>query len=53
MPAIGGIFLVLYFCFVIAVGIFTLVMFYKFVTAHERIASALERAAQSLERERK
>ena len=53
MPALGGVFLILYFCVVIGIGIFVLVLLSRFVSAHERIASALERAAQNLQRENK
>ena len=44
---LGGLFLVIYFCIVIGVGIFVLVLLNRFVGAHERIASALERIAQN------
>jgi SNF family Na+-dependent transporter len=47
MPAIGGVFLILYFCFVIGIGIYLLVLLSRFVGSHERIASALERIAQN------
>lgn len=46
MPAVGGILLVLYFCFIVGIAIFILVLLSRFVGAHERIASALERIAQ-------
>ena len=49
--AVGGLLLILYLCFVFGVGLFTLVMLWRFVTAHERIASALDRAARALERD--
>jgi hypothetical protein len=51
MPAVGGVLLVLYFCFIIGIAIFVLVLLSRFVGAHERIASALERIAQNPPRE--
>ena len=53
MPNLSSVFLLLYFCAIIGVGIYVLVLLGRFVNAHERMASAVERAAQSLERERK
>jgi hypothetical protein len=47
---VGGLLVLLYLCFLFGVGLFTLVMLWRFVTAHERIASALDRAARALER---
>jgi hypothetical protein len=53
MPNLSTLFLVLYFCVVVGVGIYVLLLLGRFVSAHERIASAMERAAQGLDRERK
>jgi hypothetical protein len=48
MPAaLGGLFLVVYLCFVVGISIYLLVLLTKFVGSHERIASALERIAQN------
>jgi SNF family Na+-dependent transporter len=51
MSGVGGTFLILYFCFLIGIAIFLLVLISRFVGAHERIASALERIAQNPPRE--
>jgi hypothetical protein len=51
MANLGSIFLVLYFCLIVGVGIYVLVLLGRFVSAHERIASALERTAQNSQRE--
>jgi hypothetical protein len=51
MPAIGGIFIFVYFAFIIAVSIYLLVLASRFVGSHERIASALERIAANQRRD--
>jgi len=42
MPTGTGIFLLLYICFVIGVAVFVLILLSRFVSAHERIATALD-----------
>ena len=39
------LYVILYACFVLGVTLFLLVLINRFVSAHERIASALEKAA--------
>jgi len=51
MPIVGGFFVVLYICFWIGIGIYILTLMSRFVRAHERIASALERSAHHQQRE--
>ena len=46
-----SIFLVLYVCAIVGVGIYVLTILSRFVQAHERIAGALERTAQNSRRE--
>lgn len=45
------LFFVLYICVVIGVAIFILVMIYRLVRAHERMAGALEKLALGPSRE--
>jgi hypothetical protein len=49
MPTL--LFMILYGCTVIGVSIYLLMLASRFVGAHERIAGALERMAQSQRRE--
>lgn len=41
----GGVFVVMYITFVICITIYLLVLLHRFVTSHQRIASALDRIA--------
>lgn len=47
IPALGGLFIFLYVCFVIGMSIFMIMLAVRFVRSHERIASALERIAHT------
>jgi len=50
MLSFGTFFAVIYGCVVIGVVIFLLTLLSRFVSAHERIAGALEAAASNLRR---
>jgi hypothetical protein len=53
MQSFGIFFFVVYICVLVGVGIFLLTLLSRFVSAHERIAGALENAARNLQREQK
>lgn len=50
MQIVGGLFVILYACLVIGVGIYLLMLISRFVGAHKRIARALEETARNSNR---
>jgi hypothetical protein len=51
MPNFSVVLMILYFCVLIGVGLYVLTLLSRFVSAHERIAAALERRARHHEHE--